>query len=172
LKPDLVLLDLRLPDGQGLDLIRDLCVSHPGLRILVLSEHDESVYAHRALQAGARGYLMKGEAAQTALEAIQAVLRGDIFVSRTVSARLLHSLFPDPASRTPDLAHLSERELQVFQLLGAGCGSHDIAKQLRISPKTVDTYRERLKDKLHLPDARALLLAALRWVERGRLDVS
>jgi DNA-binding NarL/FixJ family response regulator len=171
LRPDIILLDLRLGDGDGLDLTRELAEAYPDTRIIALSQQDEKVYAHRALRAGARGYVMKSAATETLLAAIQAVLGGQVYVSRPVAARLLHNLFPDPASTAPELALLSDRELQVFQLLGAGCGSRDIAEQLKISPKTVETYREHLKRKLGLPDGPALLRAAALWVEKGRLQI-
>ena len=170
LHPDLVLLDLRFKDGDGIDLAAELTQNSPGLRILVVSQSSEEVFAHRALQAGARGYLMKSEATETMLEAIRSIMRGEIYVSRAVAARILHNLFPDPASSAPDLALLSNRELQVFQMLGAGCRQAQIASALKISPKTVDTYHENLKQKLHLPDAKAVLAAAKEWVYHGNFQ--
>jgi DNA-binding NarL/FixJ family response regulator len=170
LKPDVVLLDLHLPDGDGLDLCAELCQERPGTRILCLTHRDENTFAHRALRNGARGYVMKSEATETVHAGIRAVMKGDIFVSRQVAARALHNLFPDPASATPDLAKLSDRELQVFQLIGAGCGNREVSETLKISPKTVETYRERLKEKLNLADATALAKAATHWVEHGRLQ--
>ena len=120
LKPDVVLLDLHLADGDGLDLCGELSQNLPQARILCLTHRDENTFAHRALRAGARGYIMKSEATDTVLAGIKAVIKGEIFVSRQVAARALHNLFPDPTSSTPDLAKLSDRELQVFQLIGAG----------------------------------------------------
>ena len=172
LHPDIVLLDLHLRDGDGMDLLRELAETDPTVRTIVLSQHDEDVYAHRTLRAGARGYIMKSEATEVVATAIQTVLRGEVYVSRPVAARLLHNLFPDSVSREPDLARLSDRELQVFQLLGSGCAPREIAERLKISPKTVDTYREHLKDKLRLADGTALTRAATHWVERGRLDTN
>jgi DNA-binding NarL/FixJ family response regulator len=169
LKPDVVLLDLHLPDGDGLDLCSEVSQSLPGTRILCLTHRDENTFAHRALRNGARGYVMKSEATDTVYAGIQAVMKGEIFVSRQVAARALHNLFPDPASASPDLAKLSDRELQVFQLIGAGCGNREVSETLKISPKTVETYRERLKEKLNLADANALAKAATHWVEHGRL---
>jgi DNA-binding NarL/FixJ family response regulator len=169
LLPDVLLLDLQLGDGDGLDLTSELTQAFPALRILILSQRDEDVYAHRALQAGARGYVMKSEAAETVLSAIEAVIRGEIYVSRPVAARMLHKLFPDPASPEPELARLSDRELQVFQLLGTKCGTREIAAALKISPKTVETYRENLKEKLRLKDGESLIQAATRWVEHGKM---
>jgi DNA-binding NarL/FixJ family response regulator len=169
LKPDLVLLDLDLPDGDGLELATETARTHVGIRIILLSQADERMFAHRALRAGARGYVMKSEPTSHLLAAIETVMRGDIYVSRAVSAQLLHHLFPDPCSKAPDLDRLSDREIQVFQLLGAGYRSVEIAEKLRISPKTVDTYRENLKQKLSLTDAEALVRAATRWVQKGEL---
>ena len=170
--PHVILLDLRLPDGDGLDLLRELTGQHSATRVLILSQQDEVVYAHRALNCGARGYLMKSEAAEVLRVALETVLRGEVFVSRPVAARLLHNLFPDPVAPMPGLEHLSDRELQVFQLLGSGMGSRQVAERLKISPKTVDTYREHLKEKLGLADGKALLAAAQQWVREGRLDRS
>jgi DNA-binding NarL/FixJ family response regulator len=170
LRPEVILMDLRLGDGDGLDLIRELTESHPQTRIIALSQFDEDAYAHRALRAGARGYLMKSEATENVLAAIQATLRGETYVSRRASARLMQNLFPDPACSAPDLARLSDREIQVFQLLGSGSSTREIAERLKISPKTVETYREHLTEKLHLPDGATLLRAATLWVEKGRLD--
>lgn len=169
LKPQVVLLDLHLPDGDGLDLAAELCEANRELRVLCLTHRDENTFAHRALRAGARGYIMKSEATETVLTGILAIMRGEIFVSRQVAARALHNLFPDPVSATPDLAKLSDRELQVFQLIGAGCGNKEVSEALRISPKTVETYRERLKEKLSLADASALAEAAAHWVKHGEL---
>ena len=112
---------------------------------------------------------MKSEAVESVLTAIQAVLHGEVYVSRSVAARLTHNLFPDAASTSSDLARLSDRELEVFQMLGAGCRRREIARQLKISPKTVETYREHLKEKLHVSSASALRRVATLWVERGRL---
>lgn len=166
-RPDVVLLDLRLGDGDGVDLVREWSATHPAMRILVLSQNEESVYAHRVLQVGARGYVMKSEATETVLEAISTVLKGQIWISRPVQASLLHNLFPDPVSSSRDLARLSDRELQVFQLLGARLGTREIAEKLGLSPKTVETYRDNLKEKLGQPDAKALVQTATRWVQSG-----
>jgi DNA-binding NarL/FixJ family response regulator len=168
---DVILMDLRLGDGEGLELISEVIREHPQIRIIALSQFDEDTYAHRALKAGARGYLMKSEATEAVLIAIETVMRGDIHLSPRIAAKLLQNVFPDPASRTRDLAKLTDRELQVFQLLGGGLSTIDIGKHLKISPKTVETYREHLKDKLALADAADLLRAATVWVESGRLDL-
>ena len=127
LRPDIVLLDLRLPDGDGLELIRDLLEDCPDVRVIALSQYDEITYAHRALQAGARGYIMKSAATDAVLAAIEAVFHGEVYLSRAVAARLTHNLFPDPASIVSDLTRLSDRELEVFQMLGAGCRRRDLS---------------------------------------------
>ena len=168
--PDVILMDLRLGDGEGLELIAEVMREHPLIRIIALSQFDENIYAHRALEAGARGYLMKSEATESVLAAIQTVMAGGIHLSPGMAAKLLHKIFPDPACRSPNLARLSNRELQVFQLLGGGLSTTEVSKHLKLSPKTVETYREHLKDKLGLADAPALLRAATLWVESGRLD--
>lgn len=167
--PDVILMDLRLGDGEGLELIRELAPHHPGIRIVALSQFDEDIYAHRALQAGARGYLMKSEATESVLAAIQTVVKGGIHLSPVMSNKLLRNIFPDPVSEAVDLAKLSDRELQVFQMLGGGKNTGEIANHLKISPKTVETYRENLKKKLCLPNAPALLRAATLWSENGRM---
>jgi DNA-binding NarL/FixJ family response regulator len=115
---------------------------------------------------------MKSEATESVLGAIQTVMEGGIHLSPGMAAKLLQNIFPDPASRSLNLARLSNRELQVFQLLGGGLSTIEIGKHLKLSPKTVETYREHLKDKLGLSDAPALLRAATLWVESGRLEAS
>jgi DNA-binding NarL/FixJ family response regulator len=170
LKPDVVLVDLRMGDGEGLDLIQDTAQHYPEMRLIALSQFDEDVYAHRSLQAGARGYLMKSEATESVLDAVHKVVAGGIHLSPRMSAKLLHNIFPDPAAQHPDLAKLSNRELQVFHLLGSGMSTIQVAKHLNLSHKTVETYRENLKQKLGLADALALVSTAKRWMEEGRLD--
>ena len=167
-QPDIVLLDIRLEDADGIELTRDLTATQPDLRIIVISQYGEDTHAHRALRAGARGYLMKSEATETVSAAIAAVLAGDIFLGRKATARILQNLFPDPASPHKDLSHLSDRELEVFQMIGSGTAPREIAKTLGISPKTVDSYREHIKNKLNLNNGNALTRAATVWVETGR----
>ena len=168
-KPDVVLMDLRLGDGEGLDLIQELNQEWPGMRIIALSQFDEEIFAHRALQAGARGYLMKSEATDSVTDAIRTVMDGGIHLSPRMSAKLLQNIFPDPASKSPNMAKLTNRELQVFQLLGSGMSTMLIAQHLKLSHKTIETYRENLKVKLDLRDAAELINAAKNWVERGTL---
>lgn len=165
LQPDLVLLDLRLGNHDGIDLIKVLKDRHPTLRILVLSQHDESVYAERVLRAGAMGYVMKDHATTEVLEAVQSILRGEAYVSRRVAARLLGKLLdPRTAAARSDLGQLSNRELQIYQMLGSGLSTRDIAAQLGVSFKTVETHRENIKRKLDLADAAQLIHHATIWV--------
>jgi DNA-binding NarL/FixJ family response regulator len=164
-----VLMDLRLGDGEGLDLIQELNQEWPSMRIIALSQFDEEIFAHRALQAGARGYLMKSEATDSVADAIRTVMDGGIHLSPRMSAKLLQNIFPDPACKSPNMAKLSNRELQVFQLLGSGMSTMQIAQHLKLSHKTIETYRENLKVKLDLRDAAELVNAAKNWVERGTL---
>lgn len=170
LQPDVILMDLRLGDGEGLDLIEETSQEYPKIRIIALSQFDEDVFAHRALQAGARGYLMKSEATESVTAAIQTVLAGGIHLSPRMGAKLLQNIFPDPASQHPDLAKLSNRELQVFQLIGGSMTTMQIAQHLKLSHKTIETYRENLKQKLGLADGAALVRSAKLWMEEGRLD--
>jgi DNA-binding NarL/FixJ family response regulator len=168
LKPDLVLLDLGLQDEDGLELIRSLLDDTPSLRILVISQKDESVFAERALRAGALGYLMKEEATEEVLSAIRYVLRGEIHLSHRMAARLLKRSLED-GKRHDDAAGelelLSDRELRVFEMLGAGLSNPQIAGKMGISVKTIETHRENIKHKLRLEDAKALKAAAAMWVE-------
>jgi DNA-binding NarL/FixJ family response regulator len=168
--PDVILMDLRLGDGLGLDLITEITRTHPLIRCLALSQFAEDIYAHRALRAGARGYLMKSEATEAVLIAIETVMKGGIHLSPRMGGRLLDHIFPDPASQSLDLSRLTDRELLVFQLLGGGMSTIQVAEYLKLSPKTIETYREHLKNKLFLADATELLRAAKLWVESGRLE--
>src|SRR5205814_3515260 len=165
LKPDLLVLDLRLKDGDGLELIKTLKSRFPKLAILVVSQHDETLYAERALRAGAMGYVMKEEAAEEVRLAVRTLLKGDLFVSRKMSVLALHKLLNNVAdSRGNYIERLTDRELQVFQLLGAGKGTADIAGELKLSPKTIETHRENIKHKLGLRNAVDLLCHAVHWV--------
>jgi DNA-binding NarL/FixJ family response regulator len=165
LKPDLILLDLQLKDGDGLDLLRKPPGGEPLPHTIVVSQRDESLYAERALRAGAHGYVMKDEATTTVLQAIQTVAAGGVYVSPAVNRHLL-SRFTSPASRAKGLLpQLSHRELQVYRMLGEGRSAKAIAVDLGISSKTVDSYRESLKQKLGLPDSVAVLQHATLWVQ-------
>jgi DNA-binding NarL/FixJ family response regulator len=147
--PDLVLLDLSLKDGDGFDLLGMLVRQFPNLRVLVLSQHDENTHAEMALRHGAQGYVMKQEATQEVLMAIRTVLTGEIYLSHRMSVRLLRKLTSTPPGPQP-IANLTAREREVFQLVGGGLSTKEIARELNLSVKTVETYREHLKSKLGL----------------------
>lgn len=165
-KPDLVLTDLTMPGRSGLEFIKDLKALHADLAILVMSMHDETVFAERALRAGARGYIMKEAGGENLLTALRQVLRGEVYVSPRMSARILEGLSGGKArgSSSP-IEALTDREFEVFQLIGQGKGTRDIAAQLHLSPKTVDVHRANIKEKLGLADITAVIRHAVRWVE-------
>jgi DNA-binding NarL/FixJ family response regulator len=165
LKPDLVIVDLRLRSGDGLELIKSLKAQDAAVRILVVSQFDEIVYAERAIRAGAQGYLMKEQASQEVISAIRAILAGGIYASPRVSALALRRLSSAPPPGQRDgIVNLTDRELQVFQLLGAGLGTRQIAQHLSISIKTIETHRQSIKSKLELPGASELVRYATDWV--------
>lgn len=169
LRPALVLLDISLPDRNGLELIKDLHALHPELPILVISMHDESLYAERVLRAGARGYIMKQEGGGKILGAIRQVLAGRLYVSDKMSALLLERLAGPRAkgSRSP-IEQLSDREFEVFSLLGQGLATREIARRLGLSVKTVEVHRGNIKRKLGLRTATELVRHAVRWVETAQ----
>ena len=166
-RPDLMLLDMRLTDGDALPHIPAIRAEFPGLRILVLSQFDEALYAERVLQAGANGYIMKEQASQEVLKAIRTVLGGHTYVSRKLAARLA-GRFEGIQLQTPmaGLEHLSDRELNVLQFLGVGMSTREIAAELNLSVKTVETYRENLKSKLGISDSAELTRYAAELMER------
>ncbi len=166
LKPDLVLADISLPDKNGLELIKDLQSSAPGLPVLVISMHDESLYAERVLRAGGRGYIMKQEGCKRLMQAIRQVLGGQVYVSEKISAKILeifsgHHL---EAESSP-VSKLTDREFEVFQLIGQGQSTKEIAAGLHLSAKTVEVHRINIKQKLNLKSAPELIRYAVRWVE-------
>jgi DNA-binding NarL/FixJ family response regulator len=164
--PDLVLTDLTMPGRSGLEFIKDLKAAQPALPILVVSMHDEAVYAERVLRAGARGYIMKEAGGENLLAAIRQVLRGEVYVSPRMSARILDNLSARrPRGSSSPIEKLTDREFEIFQLIGQGKSTRDIATQLHLSPKTVDVHRSHIKEKLELKDATALIRHAVRWVE-------
>lgn len=162
LTPDLAVVDLSLKEDRGLELIRDCKALYPSLPILVLSMHDEQFYAERALRAGARGYIMKREASEKVLEAIRYVLQGGVFVSDAVAGTILDKVAGESeAGAKSPWSKLSDREMDVFLLIGKGYGSQQIAKRLNISVKTVETHRANIKVKLHLNSGEELLQQAI-----------
>lgn len=168
LQPDLVTLDISLPDKNGLELIKDLLSLMPEMRILVFSMHDEMLYAERVMRAGAKGYLMKGESTEVLMEAIGSILDGGVYLSNTASNHLLKNLSGTKSQAQFGLDRLTDRELEVFELIGRGKNTSQIAELLHISPKTVDAHRANMKTKLGLPDAAALMRGAVLWIEHGR----
>ena len=172
LRPDLVVADLSLPGRNGLELLKDMAARHPGVPTLVLSMHDEALYAERAIRAGARGYLMKSAGGRAVLDGIRTILAGRIHVSPAVSSRILESLGrpgthgrPIKADAHSLVQSLSDREFEIFQLIGQGLGTREIAGRLNVSIKTVEAHRASLKSKLGTKDAPSLVREAVRWVE-------
>lgn len=167
--PDLVILDLMLGHEDGLELIKQIRALRPGILILVISMHDEWIYAERALRAGASGYIMKKEPSAEVLAAVRAVLRGEVYLSGRMRVLLAEKgLAPEPCRALVPQANppLSDRELHIFQLIGAGLATKQIAEALHLSVKTIETYRENLKTKLRLRNAPELLRSAKAWVDR------
>lgn len=166
LKFDLALLDISLPDKNGLELIKDLRSLRPELAILVVSMHDEMIYAERVLRAGGRGYIMKQEGGQKFLKAIRQVLAGQIYVSENMSSRIMEMFSGrQPEHSSSPVQKLSDREFEVFQLVGSGVGTRAIAEQLHLSVKTVEVHRANIKSKLGLKSATELMRFAVRWVD-------
>lgn len=165
-KPDLALIDISLHNGHGLELCKEIRAwneqSDHAVRMLVVTAHDEEMYAERALHAGASGFLNKGETTKRLLAAIRCILTGKVFLSRTITDRILNRLINGhyDDSQSP-MENLSDRELEVFELIGKGLTTREVADHLDLSPKTVETYRENLKLKLNLENANQLVCAAV-----------
>jgi DNA-binding NarL/FixJ family response regulator len=173
LQPDLVLVDLSLKGGSGLALIRALKARQSTLPVLVVSMHDESLYVERVLRAGARGYIMKQEATDTMMHAIRRVLRGELYVSDKMMTRLLGRFVLDAVDTGASaLERLSNRELEVFWLIGEGHSTRHIAEMLCVSTKTVESHRAHIKEKLQLNDTVKLVWYAMQWVDHGHLDIA
>jgi DNA-binding NarL/FixJ family response regulator len=164
--PDIAIVDISLRDSSGIELIKDIRVRYPDVQILVLSMHDESFYAERVLRAGARGYVTKDEATDKVILAIRRVMAGDIYLSDKMSSKMLCKLVESRAA-APGMSVecLSDRELQVFELIGQGMGTRNIAQTLHLSTKTIESHRERIKKKLKLVNASELLQHAIQWVQ-------
>jgi DNA-binding NarL/FixJ family response regulator len=166
--PDLVIVDISLKSGNGIDLIKRLKTVDANARILVYSIHDEQVYAERALRAGAMGYVTKQKPARVILQGIRDVFRGKLHFSDELTQRVLERVAAnEPISQTSAVDNLSDRELEVFEMIGRGLTTRAIADRLHLSPRTVDTYRERLKIKLVLANAAELHYRAIQWVLKG-----
>jgi DNA-binding NarL/FixJ family response regulator len=167
--PDMVLTDLTLTGRSGLELIKDLAAIKPDLPVLVMSMHDEMIYAERVLRAGGRGYLMKESASDKLVEAINTVLAGRVFVSRAVTDHFLEGMAQGAPKFGLPLDRLTDRELEVFELIGHGKSTKEIATQLAISSRTVDAHRQHLREKFGSIGAGKLARYAIRWVESGAL---
>ncbi|MGD8836321.1 MAG: response regulator transcription factor [Desulfobacteraceae bacterium] len=167
LKPDLVIVDISLKDSDGIDLVKEINTRYVDLPVLVLSMYDESLYAERALQAGARGYVMKQEAITQVVQALRMVLKGEIYASDSVKEKAFQRLVSlgKPEQKSPiDL--LSDRELEVFRLIGEGLSTREIADRLNLSIKTIGTYREKIKEKQGLKNYTQLVKMAVYWSDK------
>jgi DNA-binding NarL/FixJ family response regulator len=169
--PDIVIVDISLDGDNGLDLVREIAGSTRPVPVLVLSMHDESVWAERAIRAGARGYIMKKSVSESVIQAIRAILQGHIHLSDTVATHLLGRFRKGPqAAISPPENALTDRELEVFRLLGAGLSTRDIALRLKLSIKTIGTYRDRIKEKLCVATSADLVRRAVLWLEKTHFN--
>jgi DNA-binding NarL/FixJ family response regulator len=167
-KPNIVVVDLTLKTGHGLDLIEKLRTREPDLKILVSSMHDEMLFAERVLRAGARGYISKQEPPESLLRAIRQVLRGELYLSPRMTSRLLNRVVSGSANEDDPVQGFSNRELEVYEMIGQGQTIQQIAARLHLSPKTIETHREKIKQKLNVSNSTELSRRAVQWVlERG-----
>ena len=164
-KPDIAIVDITLHGSSGLELLKDIKAQGLDINVLVLSMHDEELYAERALRAGAKGYITKNEASTEVIEAIRCVMKGDVYASRQMTAKLLERMTQKRGnSELAGMETLADRELEVFQMLGRGKSTREIAQTLNLGESTVETYRARIKEKLQLRSAAELYLRAGQWV--------
>jgi len=164
LQPHVVLADLTMPGGDGLEFIKDVRSQHPEVVLLVVSMHDEALYAQRALRAGARGYIMKNEGGEKLVEAIRQVLQGKTYVSEKMSGQALEAFSGrSPQADDITIGKLTDREFEVFGLIGQGLTTGEIGRRLRLSPKTVETHRLHVREKLQIKSGPALIQYAVRW---------
>jgi len=170
-KCDVAIIDISLGGSSGIELLKNIKVRYPKLLVLILSMHDESVYAQRALRAGAAGYIMKQEATDRVLTAIRRVLSGEVYLSEKLGARMLSQLIGGRGTKlggTPT-EELSDRELEVFGLIGQGHGTRPIAEKLHLSVKTIESHRAHIKEKLNLKNATELVHHAIQWAQSENL---
>ncbi len=168
--PDMAIVDVALAEENGLDLVKEIHSEHKEFPMLVLSMHDESVWAERAIRAGARGYVMKKEASESVISALRSIRKGKIHVSKSMVSLLLHKLQDDPQSRKKTAEEsLTEREIEVFRLLGSGLSTREIATKMNLGIKTIGTYRDRIKQKLGLKNAAELTRQAVLWANNESL---
>ncbi|MEI9898462.1 MAG: response regulator transcription factor [Chthoniobacter sp.] len=165
-KPDVVIVDISLPGMNGIEFLKHLKAQHPNVAAVVLSMHDEALYAERALRAGAFAYVMKKESSDELLMAIRKAREGQFHVSETVGGNIFQKFIGTKRPVESTIGRLSDRELEVFELLGRGRGSKEIATELHLSVKTVDTHRGRIKEKLSLHGSTEMIQRAVQWVER------
>jgi DNA-binding NarL/FixJ family response regulator len=166
LQPDMIIVDITLKDMSGIDLIKEIHKARRDITMLVISMHDESLYAERAFRAGAKGYIMKQEASESVVRAIRQVRQGSIYASKKMTDQILSRFIEGNNKMTEaPLHYLTDRELEVFQLIGEGLSISEIGSRLHLSVKTIGTYRERIKEKLNLKTSTELLRYALNWVE-------
>ncbi|PKD44039.1 response regulator [Rhodohalobacter barkolensis] len=168
---DLMIIDVSLPGMNGIELVKNVIFQKPDQKILVISRHEESLYAERALRAGAKGYIMKFEPSDVLLKAVKKVIGGGIYVSEELNEKLLMNAMhgkKDPEASTVDL--LSDRELEVFELIGHGKSSTEIAEQLHLAAKTVETYRSRIKEKMDFKNSTEMIFHAVKWVENEKMS--
>lgn len=165
LKPDLAVIDLTLPDKNGLELVKDIRAAYPATQCLVLSMHDETLYGERSLRAGARGYVMKEEAADHLITAIHKIINGGVYISETLNARMLEQVTGASRTKATGMDALTDRELEILTLIGKGVATKIIAAQLSISARTVEAHRAHIKEKLGMTDGAALVRHAVQWVE-------
>ncbi|MBR5646119.1 MAG: response regulator transcription factor [Treponema sp.] len=169
-KPDLAIVDLNLGHEDGLELIKDILIQRPSTKVLVLSMHDERFYAERALKAGAKGYIMKAEAESQVINAINTVMNGEIYLSQSEKQRLVEiskGINPDHIDSFDTISTLSDRQLQIFTLIGKGLGTVEIASKLNLSIKTIDTHKENIKTKLHCASSAELRQMAIEWTNKA-----
>lgn len=171
--PDIVVLDITLKKMSGIEVLKHIKVRFPRVKVLILSMHDETLYAPRALRAGASGYIMKQEAAENVITAIRKILSGEVYISERMATQMLSRMVggrATPISSPVDL--LSDRELEVFTLLGKGDGTRDIAEKLNLSVKTIESHRAHIKEKLNLKNATELVRHAVQWVASETVDAN
>ena len=164
LRPDIVILDISLSGPDGLDVLKEIRAKTGTLPVLILSMHDESIYAERAIRAGANGYIMKQEATEKVLVAIRRILQGEVYLSDRLTSTMLQQLVRgEVTGRKSPLVNLTDRELEVFRLIGEGRGTRQIAEELHLSVKTIESYQAHIKEKLALRNARELVQHAIEW---------
>jgi DNA-binding NarL/FixJ family response regulator len=166
-EPDIAIVDLSLKESSGLELIKDIRVRYPNLKVLVLSMRDEGFYAERVLRAGARGYITKEEGPGKVVEALHKIMAGQIHVSESMASKVMSKIIDDGGESDDQslVSSLTDRELEIFTLIGNGLPTREIGKRLHISAKTVDSHREHIKEKLQLDNATDLLKHAIQWVQ-------